>query len=139
MLDILSGPVYIVVAIIAVILIMAVIGYFLEKAKIEKENKERIVVVSDNNTTEEPIEITVPIVEEPVAKIELAPIVPPPVMEMVNEEPEVVNVIDFSETTTNPVEPSPIVETVTVPDTLPKFIAPMSDGSDSEEKPIELD
>lgn len=47
--DVLSGPVYIVVAILAVIFIMAIIGFLMERKKLEKEEKERIAIISNSN------------------------------------------------------------------------------------------
>ena len=43
--DILNGPLYIVTTIISVILIMAIIGYLMEKKKIERDLKSKVAVI----------------------------------------------------------------------------------------------
>jgi len=47
--DILSGPIYIIVAIIAIILIMEIIGFIIERKQLEKEQKEKIAVINTQN------------------------------------------------------------------------------------------
>lgn len=47
--DILSGPIYIIVAVIAIILIMAIIGFLMERKKLEKEQKEKVAVINNQN------------------------------------------------------------------------------------------
>ena len=43
--DILNGPLYIVTTIISVILIMAIIGYLMEKKKIDRDLKSKVAVI----------------------------------------------------------------------------------------------
>lgn len=50
--DVLDGPLYLVLVVVCIILIMAIIGFIMEQKRLEKEEKEKIVVV--NGTT--PIE-----------------------------------------------------------------------------------
>lgn len=52
--DFLDGPLYIVVVILSVFFIMAIIGYLMEKKKLEKEKNDQIAVVSTPEVT--PIE-----------------------------------------------------------------------------------
>lgn len=59
--DVLDGPLYIVVAILSVIFIVAIIGFIMERKKFEKEEKSKIAVISPTN-------VVVPI--EPVPTIE---------------------------------------------------------------------
>ncbi len=47
--DILDGPLYVVVAILSVIFIMAIIGYLMEKKKISDEEKSRVAIVKNDN------------------------------------------------------------------------------------------
>lgn len=55
--DVLNGPLYIVVSIIAIILIMAIIGFIMERKKLEKEHNEEIAHISNQQTeTVTPIE-----------------------------------------------------------------------------------
>lgn len=49
--DILDGPVYIITTILAIIFIMAIIGYIMEKKKIAKELKEKTAVVDAEQVT----------------------------------------------------------------------------------------
>lgn len=48
--DFLDGPLYIVVVVIAVILIMAIIGYFMEKNQNEAKLKSKVAEINDNST-----------------------------------------------------------------------------------------
>ena len=43
--DILNGPLYIVTTIISVILIMAIIGYLMEKKKIDRDLTSKVAVI----------------------------------------------------------------------------------------------
>ena len=52
--DVLSGPLYVVVALLALVLIMAIIGFIMERLKLEKEEKGRIAYV--NNKIDTPVE-----------------------------------------------------------------------------------
>ena len=45
--DVLNGPLYIVTTILSVIFIMAIIGFLMERKKLEKEYKEQVAVVSN--------------------------------------------------------------------------------------------
>lgn len=45
--DILDGPLYIGITILSIIFIMAIIGFLMERKKFEKEEKQKIAVVSD--------------------------------------------------------------------------------------------
>lgn len=45
--DILDGPLYIIITIISIIFIMAIIGFLMERRKLEKEAKQKIAVVAD--------------------------------------------------------------------------------------------
>ena len=41
--DVISGPVYIITTIVSVIFIMAIIGFLMERKKLEKEKQEQVV------------------------------------------------------------------------------------------------
>lgn len=43
--DVLDGPLYIIVAIISIILIMAILGFIMEKKKLAKEAQDKITTV----------------------------------------------------------------------------------------------
>jgi len=45
--DVLNGPLYIIVTIISIILIMAIIGFIMERKKLEKEAKNKIAVINN--------------------------------------------------------------------------------------------
>ena len=60
--DILDGPLYIIVALLSLIFIMAIIGFLMERKRLEKEEKARIVYV--NNSVDVPIEPVQTKVEE---------------------------------------------------------------------------
>lgn len=71
--DVLNGPLYIVVTIVSVIFIMAIIGFIMERKKLEKEAKDKIAVVN-NVVTPTPIspvtveqqpEMVVPNIQQP--------------------------------------------------------------------------
>ncbi len=55
--DVLDGPLYIIVAIVAIILIMAIIGFILEKKKIAKEQEDKIATVDLPKSTG-PVSVT---------------------------------------------------------------------------------
>lgn len=44
--DVLDGPLYLVIVIISIILIMAIIGFIMERKKLEKEEKDKSVIVA---------------------------------------------------------------------------------------------
>ena len=46
--DVLSGPLYIVVALLSLIFIMAIIGFMMERIKLEKDEKGRIAYVNNS-------------------------------------------------------------------------------------------
>ena len=46
--DVLSGPLYIIVAILSLIFMMAIIGFMMERKKLEKEEKGRIAYVANS-------------------------------------------------------------------------------------------
>ena len=65
----LSGPLYIVVALLSLIFIMAIIGFIMERKKQEKEEKGRIAYV--NNSVPEPLEsVEVKAEETPIPVVE---------------------------------------------------------------------
>lgn len=53
--DVLDGPVYIVTTILSIIFIMAIIGFLMERKKLEKEQKSKIAVVGTNQPEVVPI------------------------------------------------------------------------------------
>lgn len=65
--DVLDGPLYIVTTILAIIFIMAIIGFLMERKKLEKERKQNIAVV---NTTVDvtPIEPVTVVNEQPIVQ-----------------------------------------------------------------------
>ena len=65
--DILSGPVYIVVLIISVILIMAIIGYLLEKKQKQEEAEGKIAHVGRKVNKLEPMNQDINVSEIPSA------------------------------------------------------------------------
>lgn len=48
--DILDGPLYIGITILSIIFIMAIIGFLMERKRFEKEEKQKIAVVSNTRT-----------------------------------------------------------------------------------------
>lgn len=56
--DVLDGPLYIVVVVISIIFIMAIIGFLMEKKKLEKEAKEKIAVISNTEDNIEESNVT---------------------------------------------------------------------------------
>lgn len=72
--DTLDGPIYIVVAILSLIFIMAIIGFMMERSKLAKEEKSRVVYV--NNKIDTPNVDT----EQPVAQ----PVSDVPILEQTN-------------------------------------------------------
>lgn len=91
--DVLNGPLYIVVVIISIIFIMAIIGFLMEKKKLEKEAKEKIAIIDTLDNTQEisnitpvqPVsineEVVTPIVNDEVTNLN------EPVVEVVLEQP----------------------------------------------------
>lgn len=55
--DVLDGPLYIIVAIVAIILIMAIIGFIMEKKKLAKEAQDKIATVDLPKSTG-PVNVT---------------------------------------------------------------------------------
>lgn len=55
--DVLDGPLYIIVVVVAVILIMAIIGFIMEKKKLAKEAQEKIATVELPKSTG-PVNVT---------------------------------------------------------------------------------
>lgn len=58
--DVLDGPLYIVITVLSIIFIMAIIGFLMERKKLEKEAKAKIAVVSNTEdvvTAIEPVSI----------------------------------------------------------------------------------
>lgn len=47
--DVLDGPLYIIILILSVIFIMAIIGFLMERKKLEKIEKDKLAVVSNEN------------------------------------------------------------------------------------------
>lgn len=76
--DVLDGPLYIVATILSIIFIMAIIGFIMERKKLEKEAKSKIAVVSTEEVTPitpvtvEEVNVTDPLAAEisPVAEVE---------------------------------------------------------------------
>lgn len=68
--DVLDGPLYIIVVVVAVILIMAIIGFILEKKKLAKEAQDKIATVDlpkntgPVNVTNNKKPETIPVYEE---------------------------------------------------------------------------
>lgn len=56
--DVLSGPLYIIVAILSLIFIMAIIGFIMERKKLEKEEKGRIAYVNNSVDAAQPTPAT---------------------------------------------------------------------------------
>ena len=52
--DVLDGPLYLVLVVVCIILIMAIIGFIMERKKLEKEAKEKTVII-DGTTPIEPV------------------------------------------------------------------------------------
>lgn len=80
--DVLDGPLYIVTAVICVIFIMAIIGFLMERKKLEKEAKNRVAVINNNpvNTSS----ANTPVVNnQNVQQPEVTPINPVTVQEVV--------------------------------------------------------
>lgn len=50
--DVLDGPVYFIVFVVSIILIMAIIGFIMERLKLEKEEKDKRVVVAGTTPIE---------------------------------------------------------------------------------------
>ena len=49
--DVLDGPLYYVVVVLAIIFIMAIIGFIMERKQLEKEAKGKVAFVSRNQNT----------------------------------------------------------------------------------------
>ncbi len=77
--DVLDGPLYIVTTIISIIFIMAIIGFLMERKKLEKEKKQRIAVVANDSkiTPIPPVEIENPAIQKEVTIEESTPQVSP--------------------------------------------------------------
>lgn len=48
----LDGPLYVIVAILALIFIMAIIGFLMERKKLEKEEKDKIAYINSNGVSQ---------------------------------------------------------------------------------------
>ena len=59
--DVLDGPLYIAVVVLSIIFIMAIIGFLMERKKLEKEAKEKVAVISNGSvvTPIQPVSIEV--------------------------------------------------------------------------------
>lgn len=53
--DFLDGPVYIIVAVLSLIFIMAIIGFIAERLQLEKEEKNRVAVLGNDVSTVPPV------------------------------------------------------------------------------------
>lgn len=53
--DFLDGPVYIIVAVLSLIFIMAIIGFIAERLQLEKEEKNRVAVLGNDVSTVSPV------------------------------------------------------------------------------------
>ena len=67
--DVLSGPLYIVVALLSLIFIMAIIGFMMERKKLENEEKGRIAYVN-NSIDSMPTADGVAVAQAPVATVD---------------------------------------------------------------------
>lgn len=54
--DVLDGPLYIVITVLSIIFVMAIIGFLMERKKLEKEAKSKIAVISNTEDVITPIE-----------------------------------------------------------------------------------
>lgn len=54
--DVLDGPLYIAITVLSIIFIMAIIGFLMERKKLEKEAKSKIAVISNTEDVVTPIE-----------------------------------------------------------------------------------
>jgi len=50
--DFLDGPLYLVVAFLSLIFIMAILGFMMERKQLEKEEENRMVVLNNENVTQ---------------------------------------------------------------------------------------
>ena len=66
--DTLDGPLYVVITILSIIFIMAIIGFLMERKKLEKEEKKKIAVVNIQNINKE--QNVTPIADVPVQEVE---------------------------------------------------------------------
>lgn len=73
--DVLDGPLYIITTILSIIFIMAIIGFLMERKKLEKEEKEKIAVIATPNEVQpiEPVTVEKE-VETPIISNEQIPI-----------------------------------------------------------------
>lgn len=93
--DILNGPLYIVTTIISIIFIMAIIGYIMEKRKLEKKAKSQVTQINTENVVPIPEvkikeTVTQPVNKEPQPVINLEP-AKPVQMTTVQESQPVIN------------------------------------------------
>ena len=68
--DILDGPIYIIVAILSLIFIMAIIGFMMERNKLAKEEKARITYVNNK------IDVPEKTVETKTEQVKVPPVAP---------------------------------------------------------------
>lgn len=85
--DVLDGPLYIATTILSVIFIMAIIGFLMERRKLEKETKEKIAIVNTPvmNTPKELDPIT-PVSIETEREVIPASMNPAPISNLVSKE-----------------------------------------------------
>ena len=85
--DVLDGPLYIAIVVLSIIFIMAIIGFLMERKKLEKEAKNKIAVVGTQNINT-PQEITpIPSVSiEAEQKVESVSVEKTPISNLVQEE-----------------------------------------------------
>ena len=96
--DVISGPVYIVAVILSVIFIMAIIGFLMERKKLEKEHNEQVAIVTNNQNV------------QPINNVESINNVQP-INPIMVEQQVVTNQVSLDElTTNNKTEDVPVLE-----------------------------
>lgn len=80
--DVLNGPLYIIITIVSIILIMAIIGFIMERKKLEKEAKNKMAVV---DTASEVTPIT-PVTVQTEQEITPISVEPTPISNLTPEE-----------------------------------------------------
>ncbi len=63
--DFLDGPIYLILVVVCIILIMAIIGFIMERKKFEKEERNRIAVVGGEVTPIKAVNARQVIIEKP--------------------------------------------------------------------------
>lgn len=112
--DTLSGPVYIIVVIIAIILIFACIGYLAENKIKEKKQKEKYAEVAGPGEVVKSVETTAPI---PVVSAVEQPVQPQVVVKPVEE----IKTVPVEAVVTPVQEVKPVVNTSKVQQVVPKI------------------